>query len=396
MDPPSDCPASRPPCFVQPPSPSSHSSLVNEASLNHEFILQCINKQRVSTYGQVDVDEDINSRCSEYCTNTGDVQYPLKQRARLSHTRRRSVDLATLKGILRNPTTLRRCPFDACSFTSQEFNEDAWLTITTQNNNANHAAQDKWRRISAIPIDLSRENRSRHCSRITDTWISRYGTFPTFTSSNAEETFKYKRVQFSSPRQFPTPDPDAETADLLPILSADNSPVVALRNKRPLECPVNVVPKAASQASLLTDIKANLHSRAERKITRIATWNINNGFDHLAIASIMAKHDIDVLALQEPRISVSTKDDVWISTMRKELRKCKYELITSQFSYIIFDEQTSGAALASVVRQVSKVHGRLFSVTFTSNDVWEVHTIISIYAVTNAKSTKKYANSRKS
>ena len=67
-------------------------------------------------------------------------------------------------------------------------------------------------------------------------------------------------------------------------------------------------------------------------------------------------------------------------------------MITLQF----FDEQTSGAALASIIRQASKVNGRLLSVTFKSNDVWEVHTVISIYAVTNAKSTKKYASSNRS
>ena len=82
--------------------------------------------------------------------------------------------------------------------------------------------------------------------------------------------------------------------------------------------------------------------------------------------------------------------------MRKELHKCKYELITSPFSYIVFDEQTSGAALASIIRQQSKLQGRLLSVTFKSNDIWEVHTVISLYAVTNAKSGKKYARSHNS
>jgi len=178
--------------------------------------------------------------------------------------------------------------------------------------------------------------------------------------------------------------------------STDPNIESARPTKRSLSCSVNNIPKPKSIPNLLNDIKANLQYRAESKITRIATWNINNGFDHLAIASIMAKHDLDILALQGPRISYSTKDDVWISTMRKELRKCKYELITSQFSYIVFDEQTSGAALASIIRQASKINGRLLSVTFKSNDVWEVHTIISIYAVTNAKSKKKYANSHKS
>jgi hypothetical protein len=81
--------------------------------------------------------------------------------------------------------------------------------------------------------------------------------------------------------------------------------------------------------NMLNNIKENLHSRAERKITRIASWNVNNGFDHLALATLMAKNDIDILAIQEPRISTSPKDDVWISNMRKELRKCKYELLTS-------------------------------------------------------------------
>ena len=89
----------------------------------------------------------------------------------------------------------------------------------------------------------------------------------------------------------------------------------------------------------LTKIKENLHCRAQRKVTRIASWNINNGFDHLAIATIMAKNDIDILAIQEPRTSNSVKDDVWIATMKKELRNCKYELLTSKFSYLVFDEQ---------------------------------------------------------
>lgn len=152
----------------------------------------------------------------------------------------------------------------------------------------------------------------------------------------------------------------------------------------------------AKTSGLLNDMKKNLHSRAERKLTRIATRNINSGFDHLAIASIMANNDIDILALQEPRISYSTIDDVWISTMHKELRKCKYEIITSQFSYIIFDEKTSGAALASIIWQNIKVNGGLLSRTFKSNDIWEVHTVVLLYAVTNAKSGKKYANSRNS
>jgi hypothetical protein len=95
-------------------------------------------------------------------------------------------------------------------------------------------------------------------------------------------------------------------------------------------------------------------------------------------------------------MSTSPKDDVWINTMRKELRKCKLEIITSQYSYIVFDEQTSGAALASIIRQENKVQGRLLSVTFKSNDLWEVHSVISIYAVTNPSSNKKYATSRNS
>ena len=147
---------------------------------------------------------------------------------------------------------------------------------------------------------------------------------------------------------------------------------------------------------LISSIKKNLHSRAQRKVTCIASWNVNNGFDHLAIASIMLKQDIDIFAIQEPRISNSSKDDIWLNTMRKELRKCKLEIITSQFSYLIFDEQTSGAALASVIRHVSKVHGRILSVTFKSNDHWEAHSVISVYAVTNPTSGKKYLTSRSS
>ena len=38
----------------------------------------------------------------------------------------------------------------------------------------------------------------------------------------------------------------------------------------------------------------------------------------------------------------------------------------------------------------------MLSVTFKSNDIWEVHTVISLYAVTNAKSGKKYARSHNS
>ena len=110
----------------------------------------------------------------------------------------------------------------------------------------------------------------------------------------------------------------------------------------------------------------------------------------------MAKNDIDILAIQEPRTSSSVKDDVWIATMRKELRNCKYELLTSKFSYLVFDEQTSGAGLASVIRHKSKVQGRILSVTFKSDDIWEVHTVVSLYAVTNPMSTKKYAHSRNS
>mmetsp|Transcript_1741 Transcript_1741/g.2656 ORF Transcript_1741/g.2656 Transcript_1741/m.2656 type:complete len:93 (-) Transcript_1741:36-314(-) len=61
--------------------------------------------------------------------------------------------------------------------------------LTTQNNNTNITTQDKWRRISAIPIELSRENRSKHCSRINETWLSRYGISSPFTLSSAEQTF---------------------------------------------------------------------------------------------------------------------------------------------------------------------------------------------------------------
>lgn len=154
--------------------------------------------------------------------------------------------------------------------------------------------------------------------------------------------------------------------------------------------------KTTDHTSSFDLVKENLQLKAHKRTTRIAKWNINNGFDHLAIATIMAKKDIDILGLQEPRLSNSTKDDVWIATMRKELRKCKYEIITSQFLYLIFDEQTSGAALASILRKTEKVQGRLLSVTFKTGDIWEAHTVISIYAVTNPKSIKKYANSRNS
>ena len=45
----------------------------------------------------------------------------------------------------------------------------AWHDITTHNNNLNFANQERWRGTLAIPVDLSRNNRSGHCSRLMKT-----------------------------------------------------------------------------------------------------------------------------------------------------------------------------------------------------------------------------------
>ena len=296
--------------------------------------------------------------------------------------------------------TLRRQPLhDDAILYIPDNTEAIRINTTAQNNERNSAIQNQWRMSSAFPTNLCRNNRATYRSEINKNWLLRYGQ-P--CHSSFDKALNSKLVQFSSYKVNAHSDDISNTMQPLPHLSNDDdndkenasNPI----KKRPkTECLNNAIRIGSKvKSDLLHNMQANLHSRAKRKITRIATWNINNGFDHLAIASIMAKKDIDILALQEPRISYSTTDDVWISTMRKELRKCKYEIITSQYSYLIFDEQTAGPALASIIRQSSQINGRLLSVTFKSNDIWEVHTVISLYAVTNAKSGKKYARSQNS
>ena len=396
MDQPNSTIAPRPPCFVPPPSPISDNNLANAIAINHDFILQCINKEREKAAGKQDTNHDTTSSCTDLNNNDRNLPHPVRKRARINHVWRSKNGPFNIIGILRNNNFCRQTTYATPATASFDHSDIAWHDITIHNNNSNFVNQERWRGILAYPIKLSRDNRSGHCSTINENWTARYAQTPSATSYFSDKAIYSKRVQISLPQpNLPINVSSMVTHGPMQSSKDENKENHASRHKkRTRASSANKTKK--DNPNMLNDVKANLHSRAERKITRIATWNINNGFDHLAIASIMAKNDIDILALQEPRISHSTIDDVWISTMRKELRKCKYEIITSQFSYIIFDEQTSGAALASIIRQNSKVHGRLLSVTFKSNDVWEVHTVISLYAVTNAKSGKRYANTRNS
>jgi len=384
MDPISNISDSWPPIFEKPPSPSLNISKANEDLFNNNFILQCINQGREKANANLHNGEAnvANYLCSESNAFDLDPHYPSPKRTRLSYMRNSTKDPLLLTGILRNNNNhMRQSQHrDNTVFIIPDNTDAGWHNITTQNNKKNAINQVYWRGILALPTDLSRENRAAYCSRINDTFCSNSHWPSTIRHSDKRAS---RKVQFLQ-------------NDSMPPSAVHALPIEPKSSKCTMPSNIKVKRKNNAIQNDFEAIKEDLHLRAQRKITRIATWNINNGFDHLAIASIMVKKDIDILALQEPRLSNSTKDDVWIATMRKELRKSKLELITTQFSYLVFDEQTSGAALASIIRQVSNVQGRLLSVTFKTDDLWEVHTVISIYAVTNPKSTRKYANSRNS
>ena len=390
-------PETWPPQFEPAPSPTVENPVDNGDLSNHDFILQCINRTTArNNRTQGDDCENIPISNALDATNTG-PQSPVRKRARNNLVWRNKNEGSGPIGILRTSNNKLLCKpvRNIHASGSHDMFENIWHDITIQNNSNNFAVQERWRGYLALPVDLSRENRLNYCSKINANWTARYAETPPPSSYLLDKIPGTKRVRILlNPDSHSTGEIVTQCPLQSPSLKENQ---VANYKKRPRAIQATKTQaERPSSVDLINDMKASLHSRAERKITRIATWNVNNGFDHLAIASIMAKQEIDILALQEPRISHSIKDDIWISTMRKELRKCKYEIITSQFSYLIFDEQTSGAALASIIRQTSKINGRLLSVTFKSNDIWEVHTVISLYAVTNAKSTKKYAASNKS
>ena len=186
-----------------------------------------------------------------------------------------------------------------------------------QNNKRNAINQAHWRGILALPTDLSTDNRAAYCSKINDNLSINLHWSSPFAHSELQIS---RRVHFLQDVSEPHHAVHALPTKLIPSEHSIFSTNTVKRKNNDIQNDFEA-------------IKKNLHLRAQRKITRIATWNINNGFDRWAIASIMVKKDIDIFALQEPRISNSTKDDVWIVTMRKELRKSKLELLTTQFSY---------------------------------------------------------------
>ena len=338
-----------PPIFDKPPSPSPNISETNEDLFNHDFILQCIKNGEHNTEAIRQQDSLCDITNSHSDRNT--LNQPRKKRVRTNSGQRSTKDSLFTIGILRNSNIRSVQQRHDPNFVIPTTCYDDWLNITLQNNRQNAINQDRWRGSLELPIDLSRETRSKNCCIINDNWTARYDLYsPDLRSllSVPEKATQSKKVRFLFTALCSGVSPDNNQLSMSPSDDKENA-AVHIKKRSHASCSNTIKKDSSSRSSLLINMQDNLLSRAERKITRIATWNINNGFDHLAIASIMAKKDIDILALQEPRISHSTTDDVWIATMRKELRKCKYEIITSQFSYLIFDEQTSGAALVSII-----------------------------------------------
>ena len=383
--------------IIDKPNPSEIDTLqAKEITTNNtrSFILQCIKKARKSqnstttntnttTIATINTITSNNSNIALQNATNQDIPYP--------HPR-----LVRFHGILKNGSRITLCTPTKTThnFIIAENLDEYWDKLTSENNNCNIRIHEQWQANNS----LSRTTNTTEFYSLVNSYWSNINDQHNNPEISAP-TVNTRRVRIAKDeihRDY------VHTHQLAPGFTTNDTNHTThgsyMKRKASHESSQHNPEKSAKQSniSIFNKVKNNLHLRAQQKITRIANWNINNGFDHLAIATIMAKNDIDILAIQEPRTSTSPKDDVWIATMRKELRKCKYELITSKFSYLIFDEQTSGASLASIIRHESKVQGRILSITFKSNDMWEVHTVISIYAVTNPNSTNKYAHSKNS
>ena len=259
---------------------------------NNDFILQCINKEKekVNSNRQNDELHDTESSCSDSNHNNRNLQHPLTKCPRLSYLRRSIKNSLFLTGILRNNNIRQQQQYNKPVFVLSNSIEDRWNNITMQNNNKNLLNQQRWRGTLALPIDLSRENRQAFCSTINDTFRvkSHWSSQSIYNASRNSRKVHFLQEKTTLHPHLDNPSKDTQSQLQYSNNKENENDVVPKRKRLPVNSS-NILPAAKLSSKLLNDIKTNLHSRAERKITRIATWNINNGFDHLAIASIMAK-----------------------------------------------------------------------------------------------------------
>ena len=67
----------------------------------------------------------------------------------------------------------------------------------------NFRAQERWRGSLAFPVDLSRENRSGHCSKIKENWASRYAQILHPSLYYSEKAIPSRKVRISMPQLQP-------------------------------------------------------------------------------------------------------------------------------------------------------------------------------------------------
>ena len=112
-------------------------------------------------------------------------------------------------------------------------------------------------------------------------------------------------------------------------------------------------------------------------IDKIASYNIQNKYDHISAAELMIKENLTFIAFQEPYIASNAPTDAWESFMKCELQSSRIDCFQTHHQIILIDTFRWGGKTVSNFQ--SFLNGRVTCVAFRFGDGKSLG-IISVYA----------------
>ena len=122
-------------------------------------------------------------------------------------------------------------------------------------------------------------------------------------------------------------------------------------------------------------------SDKDANVDVIATYNIQNRYDHTIAAELMMKQNITFLALQEPHASHHRKKQGWSNFRCKELASARITAFETDLQVILYDNWKWGGKEISKFQ--SHQNGRIAAIAFGFKNNQKVG-IISIYSITDS------------
>jgi len=122
-------------------------------------------------------------------------------------------------------------------------------------------------------------------------------------------------------------------------------------------------------------------SDKESNVDTIATYNIQNRYDHTIAAEMMMKQKFSFLALQEPHASHHRKKQGWSNFRCKELASARLTAFETDLQIILYDNWRWGGKEISKFQ--SHQNGRIAAIAFGFKNNQKIG-IISIYSITDS------------